>query len=291
MALTGVVTMSVQQSAEAAPRRVITACYSTETGKIRIVSSATACRSSEEHISWVRGGKGVAKLRGPKGAKGSTGAQGNVGPAGPVGPRGATGAQGDAGPAGAAGSAGPAGVAGAAGAAGVAGPAGVAGTPGPAGPAGATGANGATGPTGATGATGSAVSSYGYGRAINASNVSPGGTNTVVFTTQTSSSDVVVNATDITVSNPGVYEVTFSVRSESVNTAIWWVDTASDYTLHPGSQLSLPAAASPSAAITSSVTFVTPASAGTVFRPRYVSGTTANFRDVQLTVRRIGDAV
>ncbi len=53
---------------------------------------------------------------------------------------------------------------------------------------------------------------------------------------------------------------------------------------HPGSQLSLPGVTSASNALTSSVTFVATLHTPDVFRPRYVSGTQASFRDVQITV-------
>ena len=45
-------------AAEAAPRRVISACYSVETGKIRIVESIADCRPAESHIRWSRPAQG-----------------------------------------------------------------------------------------------------------------------------------------------------------------------------------------------------------------------------------------
>ncbi|WP_300682545.1 collagen-like protein, partial [Nocardioides sp.] len=97
IALTGIVTTGLSQPAEASPRRVISACFSVETGKLRIVSSITKCRASEDHIRWVRGGKASTRARGPKGATGAKGAQGATGAVGargaigPAGPVGATG--------------------------------------------------------------------------------------------------------------------------------------------------------------------------------------------------------
>ncbi|HTW16393.1 MAG TPA: hypothetical protein VMF51_14755 [Nocardioides sp.] len=145
---------------------------------------------------------------------------------------------------------------------------------------------GPTGETGPTGPAGTAEMSYGYGRTVNATNANPGTNNTVTFAGPLTHGDV-TNEGDAFSVTAGTYQVTLSARSESTSTAIWWVDTASDYTAHPGSQLSFPAAASPSAAVTGSVTFVTTVTDGAIFRPRYVSGTQANFRDVQLTVVKL----
>jgi hypothetical protein len=158
-------------------RRVIRACFSTETGKIRIVGSFADCRRGEDHIAWVRGGtapnqgktgprgpQGVAGADGATGPTGATGATGAVGPAGAAGPTGstgatgATGATGDIGPAGATGPAGTTGATGAAGATGDIGPMGATGPAGATGPTGATGPVGAAGGTGPTGATGTAGS-------------------------------------------------------------------------------------------------------------------------------------
>lgn len=158
--------------------------------------------------------------------------------------------------------------------------------PGKAGPRGATGVAGPTGPVGPTGTQGPAgVADYAYGRTQNGTSLNPGGTNSVIFAAPITTGDItsVGNGFSVTA---GTYQA-LSARSESTNAAIWWVDTASDYTPHPGSQLSFPAAANASAAITSSVTFVTTVTNGETFRPRYVSGAQANFRDIQLTIVKL----
>ncbi|MBB3041908.1 hypothetical protein FHU40_001709 [Nocardioides soli] len=270
-------------AAEAAPKRIISACYNVDTGRIRVVESIADCRPAESHIRWKRGGKNAQQ--GARGPKGVAGPMGPMGPAGPQGATGATGTPGAAGAPGAPGAIGPVGATGPAGATGATGPAGDTGA---AGATGATGPAGDTGATGATGPAGTAQPSYGYARAANGTNLSPGGANTVSFGMYTNAGDVSVESDHIAVTS-GVYQVTLSLRSESTNTAIWWVDTSSDYTAWMGSQLSFPAAASPSAAVTSSVTFVANVVTEGIFRPRYVSGSQANFRDIQLTVVKLGD--
>ncbi|WGX94229.1 hypothetical protein [Nocardioides sp. L-11A] len=128
--------------------RVISACFSVKTGKIRIVKNVKRCRPNEDHIRWTRG---LDRNRGPQGATGVSGPAGPAGSAGAPGPTGATGGIGPAGPTGPAGAPGPTGAAGTAGSIGPAGPTGPAGAPGPTGP---TGAVGPTGPTGAAGVAG-----------------------------------------------------------------------------------------------------------------------------------------
>ncbi|WP_418060112.1 hypothetical protein [Pimelobacter simplex] len=254
-------------AAEAAPQgkgiRVISACFNVTTGKIRVVPSVKDCRPAESHIRWKRGGKDLRG--GPRGPAGATGPMGALGPVGPAGAPGAAGAPGPAGPAGAPGE------------------------PGPSGAPGAPGAPGPAGPTGPAGPAGSATTRYAYGHSQNGTNLNPGGTNTVIFGRTATGGGLTVNGNAVEVT-AGTYQVTLSVRSESTNAAIWWVDTASDYTPHAGSQLSLPAATSPSAAVTGSVTFVAVVTGSSeIFRPRYVSGTQANFRDIQLTVVQLAE--
>ncbi|MCR1782866.1 hypothetical protein KVF89_10005 [Nocardioides carbamazepini] len=134
--------------------RVISACFSVKTGKIRIVKNVDRCRRGEDHIRWIRGADRNRGPQGEAGASGASGAVGATGAAGPVGPTGSAGAAGATGGIGPAGPIGPAGATGATGAAGTAGGVGPAGATGAIGPAGATGAVGPAGPTGATGATG-----------------------------------------------------------------------------------------------------------------------------------------
>lgn len=292
-------------------KRVIAACYSVDTGKIRVVKSIGACRAGEQHIRWVRGAEAKTSVgsRGPAGKAGATGkvgATGAVGPRGPAGAQGARGTQGATGPQGVAGpqgEPGDTGAAGADGAPGAVGPAGAdgdagadgapgqTGPAGPRGPEGVQGARGETGPAGPAGPQGAqgptGVLSFGYGRMQNATNLNPGSSNTVYFhSAQSASADVTVGVDHIA-APAGTYQVTLSARSESTNHAIWWVDTAAAYAPWPGSQLSFPAAASASAAVTGSVTFVATSTDALILRPRYVSGAQANFRDVQLSVIRL----
>jgi BclB C-terminal domain-containing protein len=166
-------------------QRVIRACFSHKTGKIRIVHSFAACRRTEGHITWVQGGPTPKGTTGPRGAKGAPGAVGATGPAGSAGATGATGARGvtgdigPAGPTGPAGATGSTGAAGATGAAGDIGPTGATGSAGPTGATGTTGPAGATGPTGATGARG-ATGTSGSGAMLSSSSGQVATTTTVL---------------------------------------------------------------------------------------------------------------
>jgi hypothetical protein len=74
---------------------VISACYNTHSGELRIVDGASDCRRGERLLTWNRdGGTGPA---GPQGPQGPAGPQGPQGPAGPQGPQGIQGPQGPAG--------------------------------------------------------------------------------------------------------------------------------------------------------------------------------------------------
>ncbi|GMU39519.1 MAG: hypothetical protein AMXMBFR23_03850 [Chloroflexota bacterium] len=107
---------------------VISACAHVNSGSLRVVSSASACRNNESFVQW--------NEQGPAGPTGPQGAPGVQGPAGPAGPAGPQGDQGPAGPQGEQGEQGPAGPAGPQGVAGPAGPTGATGPAGPQGPAG-----------------------------------------------------------------------------------------------------------------------------------------------------------
>jgi Collagen triple helix repeat (20 copies) len=108
-------------------RGMYAACYTRESGDMRVVRAFRGCKTDEHRMTWAR--RGAAGARGPQGASGPPGA---TGPQGPEGPAGSAGPQGPAGPTGATGPQGPAG---------------------PAGPAGANGAPGAQGPAGTIAAT------------------------------------------------------------------------------------------------------------------------------------------
>ncbi|HVM68561.1 MAG TPA: lamin tail domain-containing protein [Gaiellaceae bacterium] len=152
-------------SAAKAPRAatgVVQACKHRETGLLRAVAAASACRASEQALAW-----NVAGERGPAGPRGPQGEQGPAGPQGPTGPAGAAGFPGLQGPAGAHGLAGPQGPPGPQGERGAQGPIGPAGPAGPAGTSIAaigdlagiacTTADGAAGTVGVTTAAGGAI--------------------------------------------------------------------------------------------------------------------------------------
>jgi len=108
----------------------ITACRHNNSGALRVVDSAAACRNQETALAWNR--------QGPVGPQGPVGSEGPIGPTGPAGAAGEDGTDGAPGPSGPTGSTGLPGPAGAAGPSGAAGPAG------PTGPAGPGTASGAT---------------------------------------------------------------------------------------------------------------------------------------------------
>ena len=90
---------------------VIHGCYSNgggdNGGRLRVVDSASACRSEETALAWNQSGPpGPTGPQGPAGIPGPQGPAGITGPQGPIGARGATG---PAGPQGIAGPTGPAG--------------------------------------------------------------------------------------------------------------------------------------------------------------------------------------
>ena len=73
---------------------VIHGCYSKPGGSVRVVDTATSCKSGEVSLAWNQTG-----VQGPAGPTGPAGATGPGGPAGATGPQGPQGAQGPAGPA------------------------------------------------------------------------------------------------------------------------------------------------------------------------------------------------
>lgn len=81
---------------------VITACYNSVNGNLRLVGSSETCRHSEEAITWNQAGPagpaGPAGAPGPQGPVGPAGAEGPAGPQGPEGPAGQQGPEGPAGP-------------------------------------------------------------------------------------------------------------------------------------------------------------------------------------------------
>jgi hypothetical protein len=71
----------------------IIGCVKNSSGKFRIVSSATQCKSNEHSVSW-----NIMGPPGPAGAQGETGSQGPQGELGPQGETGLQGLQGEPGP-------------------------------------------------------------------------------------------------------------------------------------------------------------------------------------------------
>ncbi|MFP3452083.1 collagen-like protein, partial [Bacillus sp. SIMBA_154] len=140
---------------------------------------------------------------------GATGATGNIGATGATGPTGATG---DTGAAGATGPTGATGDTGAAGATGATGNIGATGATGP------TGATGDTGATGATGVTGAGLSEFAYVYNLSAETVALEAP--VIFDSTGIITAGITHApgtSQIIVTNPGNYEVTFSVSGVESN--------------------------------------------------------------------------
>jgi hypothetical protein len=147
---------------------------------------------------------------------GNTGVTGATGTTGATGPQGLQGVQGTTGAAGSQGPTGSNGATGGVGPDGAVGPQGPTGSTGPAGPQGLTGSNGAQGPTGSAGATGATgtngLSEYGYiynrGAQVVALEAD------VVFDgngVKTPGITHAPNTTQIVVTTPGDYKVSFSV--------------------------------------------------------------------------------
>ncbi len=159
----------------------IRACVDRVTGAMRVPRSSRACFVGERVLVW--------SVAGPSGPTGQTG------------PEGAPGAQG------------PAGADGAPGSRGASGPAGPAGPAGPTGPIGAQGVPGDQGVPGAVGATGPAGGFGGYGTFLDLqtqTNTSPGNPIPIqVRTTDFSRGVTIVNGTDVTVDDTGVYNLNF----------------------------------------------------------------------------------
>ena len=181
---------------------VIRACVDRTTGEMRVPRTTRPCFARERTLTWsIAGPAGPAGPEGPVGAQGPAGADGATGSRGPSGPAGATGPAGDPG---AIGPTGPQGDPGAIG------PAGPQGDPGPTGPQGDPGAIGPTGPQGVPGGFG------GYGSFLDLqtqTNTSPGNPIPIQLrTTDFSSGVTIVNGTDITVDDTGVYDINFAAQ-------------------------------------------------------------------------------
>jgi Collagen triple helix repeat (20 copies) len=106
----GTAAFATQGSPIPAPDGTITACFKSDGGDLRVVSSASKCLRRERVLTWsVEGPAGPAGAQGPAGVQGPPGPVGADGAPGPMGPAGEAGPAGPAGPAGAQGPMGPAG--------------------------------------------------------------------------------------------------------------------------------------------------------------------------------------
>ncbi len=170
----------------------IRACVDRKTGDVRIFRNGT-CKDSEKLLTWA--------IEGPPGPPGPMGA------AGPQGDPGATGAQGPAGERGARGPAGATGPSGSPGPSGPSGPSGAPGDPGPSGSPGPSGPSGPPGPAGGFGAYGSFLD------VLTQTNVSPGSALGMKMRVTDHSSGVsIVDDTQITVTQTGMYNIAFSAQ-------------------------------------------------------------------------------
>lgn len=169
---------SIRTAADQQVGPVIRACVDRATGDMRIPRTVRPCYPRERTLTW--------SVEGPAGPEGPTGATGLPGPTGPQGVRGPTGATGATGPQG---------------------------DPGPPGPTGATGPQGDPGPVGPMGPAGG-FGAYGSFLDVQTqTNTSPGNPVPILLrTTDLSSGVSMVDDTQITVDDTGVYNIAFSAQ-------------------------------------------------------------------------------
>ena len=157
-------------------------------------------------------------IRGPIGPTGATGARG------PIGPQGATGPAGPQGPTGPTGAIGPQGPIGLTGATGPQGPIGLTGATGPQGPVGPTGATGPVGPQGPAGTNDAIYASVGTATATTGAIIP------IVLNTATADTSMTVTDNAVTLSEDGVYLVSFyangSVLTTNFSTSLYQNGTA-----------------------------------------------------------------
>lgn len=105
LALTVVATTGIGLALAAVPSDgVISSCYNTTNGGVRVLETAEPCKAGERALSWNQvGPQGPQGLQGPQGAQGIDGAVGPAGQDGAPGPAGPSGPSGPSGPAGPAG--------------------------------------------------------------------------------------------------------------------------------------------------------------------------------------------
>lgn len=167
-------------------------------------------RGRDQILIIERGPRGPRGFTGPQGIMGPPGANGVTGATGPTGPQGIQGVQGVTGPTGPQGEQG---LQGATGATGPQGEQGIQGIQGVTGPTGATGPTGPTGATGADGASGTGLGAYGgaYSNATSAFDLTLTPSALTLGTTMPSS-NVTYGTNSVTVTDGGVYRLTYGVR-------------------------------------------------------------------------------
>jgi hypothetical protein len=100
-----VLTATLASAAVPGSDGVITGCWNTTNGQLRVIDAGQQCKTSEAQLSWNQ--TGPAGAVGAQGPAGPTGPQGEPGTAGDEGPQGPAGEQGPEGPQGPVGEAGP----------------------------------------------------------------------------------------------------------------------------------------------------------------------------------------
>lgn len=237
------------------------------------------CSSSSHSSSFRRGPTGPRGPKGPRGKKGKPGPQGHTGPHGPTGahgPTGSTGAQGIPGVTGPTGGLGPTGSTGATGPSGGTGSQGLTGPTGSQGNSGAQGPQGipgVTGPTGPQGAESGFAISFGSFSLPTSFTLSPDDETliaTVPFSAvpignQASPVGVTSNGLGIiTITQTGVYQVTYFVHAQTDSGASWGVDLFVGITQQPS--LSIAATAPQNVPQTASAQSILSLSAGATLR-------------------------
>src|SRR5215471_10215176 len=88
--IAGAFVVALALAPTSADAQQIFACVNNNTGAVRIVTQAAACRTPESLVTW-----NVVGPPGPAGPAGPAGAQGRAGQQGPAGPQGISGERGD----------------------------------------------------------------------------------------------------------------------------------------------------------------------------------------------------
>lgn len=179
----------------AGTRGVIRACVQRKTGMLRIPRTGE-CRRNERPILLLQGSVSIPGIPGECGPQGEPGVPGQPGPPGVCGPPGPQGGTGPEGP------------------------------PGPAGPQGVPGPSGPAGPQGVPGVTGGY---YGYFYDQSTVDVLTTPIGVPLRTTGFANGVAITNSNQITMANPGVYNIAFSLqlqkfgKSKKYSTVTIWL--------------------------------------------------------------------